>query len=403
MQVLRIHSDAHVVNLASAVQNICNATLSLLFTASLVLWGCVINRRDAWRTDGGTAAFGVGALTLALISTALTFIYIPLRDQYPWMPGLMWAVILWQSFLGWWWWVGAGMGVGEIEELLRREEKRQAKRKLKLAKRKSRRERAQTLWKGMTTPFTSNKAAPGEQAQDAHMDDSDGHSSDSTTVGDGENEHPHDVYAASSADGGAGSGPSVTMGRSASDGGWSASGSSSAAASGRIARFLGQHRAGRFVYGWYLGLRHAHLAAAREQAVERAERISQAYGPDASAGVQVDGPTVFGWGLGSFGIRRHQRRRREETGAAAAQKEYEMDEFDTGGRLSDSEPSGAPRVNWEGEEEESEVRARRRIARKAPPDPRRPALDDESHRPSSVWWWGPLQRWRLQDSTDYRS
>ena len=115
MHVLRMHDDAKVANVASAVQNICNATLSLLFTSALILWGCVINRRDAWRTDGGTAAFGAGAITTALISTALTFLYIPSRDQYAWMPGLMWAVILWQSFLGWWWWVGAGMGVGELE------------------------------------------------------------------------------------------------------------------------------------------------------------------------------------------------------------------------------------------------------------------------------------------------
>ncbi|KAI0774811.1 hypothetical protein BD413DRAFT_454794, partial [Trametes elegans] len=100
MHVLRIHDNANLVKIASAIQNICNATLSLLFTGSLFLWGCLVNRRDAWRTDGGTAAFGVGALTLALVSTSLTFLYIPRRDQYTWMPSLMWAVILWQSFLG---------------------------------------------------------------------------------------------------------------------------------------------------------------------------------------------------------------------------------------------------------------------------------------------------------------
>ena len=95
-----------------AVQNICNATLSLLFTAALFIWGFLVNRKQAWRTDGGTAAFGAGALFLTLMSSALNFLYIPSKDKYVWLPGLMWAVILWQNFLGWWWWVGGGMGVG---------------------------------------------------------------------------------------------------------------------------------------------------------------------------------------------------------------------------------------------------------------------------------------------------
>ena len=146
------------------------------------------------------------------------------------------------------------------------------------------------------------------------------------------------------------------------------------------------------MYAWYLGLRHAHLAAAREQAVERVERISQ---------------RQRGWGLGSFGIRRQQRRRRAEE-AVAQQKEYEMDEFDAG-EDADAEGEGAGESAGEGgvvrEREghwEGEMRARR-VVRKPVAEAPRKGLDDESHRPSSVWWWGPLQRWRLQDSTDYRS
>ena len=127
-----IHGNNKVVSYSDAVRNVCNATLSLLFTASLFIWGFFINRKRAWRTDGGTAAFGVGALTLAILSTVLNFLYIPTQDQYDWLPGFMWAVVLWQSFLGWWWWAGAGMGVGEIDELLRRRKKKtEEERKLK--------------------------------------------------------------------------------------------------------------------------------------------------------------------------------------------------------------------------------------------------------------------------------
>lgn len=103
-------SNDNLNSIASAVRNVCNATLSLLFTASLFIWGFLVNRSQAWRTDGGTAAFGCAALVLAIFSTALTFLYVPREVEYVWLPGLMWSVVLWQSFLGWWWWVGAGSG-----------------------------------------------------------------------------------------------------------------------------------------------------------------------------------------------------------------------------------------------------------------------------------------------------
>ncbi|KAH8830718.1 hypothetical protein DL96DRAFT_1707519 [Flagelloscypha sp. PMI_526] len=94
---------------AGAIKNVCNAALSLLFTSALLSWGLLVNRKQAWRTDGGTAVYGAGAVTLAILSTVLNFFYIPRQDEYIWLPSLIWAVVLWQSFLGWWWWVGAGM------------------------------------------------------------------------------------------------------------------------------------------------------------------------------------------------------------------------------------------------------------------------------------------------------
>ncbi|KAI0359556.1 hypothetical protein OH77DRAFT_1420077 [Trametes cingulata] len=408
MHVLRIHDNENLVKIASAVQNVCNATLSLLFTASLFLWGCFVNRRDAWRTDGGTAAFGVGALTLALVSTALTFLYIPSRDQYPWMPGLMWAVILWQSFLGWWWWVGAGMGVGEVEELLRREEKRQEKRRAKMARRKVRKERAQTIWKGMTGALgyhNGQNSANGSPPQQAHGDDS---SDSGRSGGEAERRAP---------DG------SVRRISSRQTDMSSRTGTTSTTGNGRISRFLHQYTAGRVLYGWYLGLRHAHLAATREQVAERVERMNQAYGSEAEgAGAGTVG--VFGWGLGSFWIRKQQRRRREAE-QEAQRAAYKMDVLGPRAREGDRREEegsddasecatvcegsagtsrGESRIEM-GEGSGGDMRTRRparRAVSDAYPPPAR-VLEEEIHRPSSVWWWGPLQRWRLQDSTDYRS
>ncbi|KAF8171858.1 hypothetical protein BJ912DRAFT_1065906 [Pholiota molesta] len=103
MQLLPISNHQSVNQVASAVRNVCNATLSLLFTLALFIWGLLVNRKQAWRTDGGTAVFGCAALSLAVISTALNFLYVHKEEEFVWLPPLMWAVVLWQSFLGWWW------------------------------------------------------------------------------------------------------------------------------------------------------------------------------------------------------------------------------------------------------------------------------------------------------------
>jgi hypothetical protein len=101
-------------------RNIFNSTLTLLFTSALFIWGLYINRRRAWRTDGGTAAFGAGALVLAVGGTAVNFLEVKV-DGLEWLNHLLWAIILWQSWVGWWWWVGAGMGIGEVEVGLTRQ------------------------------------------------------------------------------------------------------------------------------------------------------------------------------------------------------------------------------------------------------------------------------------------
>lgn len=129
MQLIPIQTNTDVNVVASAIRNVCNATLSLLFTAALFVWGLLIKREEAWRTDGGTAAFGAAALMLAVASTALNFLYIPREEEYVWLPSLLWAVILWQNFLGWWWWVGAGSAGNmeskeRVEKIIRKQAKK---------------------------------------------------------------------------------------------------------------------------------------------------------------------------------------------------------------------------------------------------------------------------------------
>ncbi|KAH8087785.1 hypothetical protein BXZ70DRAFT_899518 [Cristinia sonorae] len=381
MQLLPMQDNPRITSIAYAVQNVCNATLSLLFTGALFIWGFFVNTKQAWRTDGGTAAFGAGALTLALASTVITFVYIPHKDQYAWMPGLMWAVILWQSFLGWWWWVGAGMGVGEVEDLMRREEKRRRKRKQKMAKRKERKEKAQTLWRDVAGAFGYETRE--RQERDGNTTDEGRHSD--------------------SDEGGREDRPQTARPRRRSND--SLGSTSTVAPHGFVSKLL-SFRAGRSLYGWYLLLRHAHLTAAREQAVEAVERIQQVYGREGAEGQAGDGaPGVVGWGLGSYAIRQMGSaavaggditEQGREGATVESEDEYEDDEKGAGGderTVGTRRRRGRRRKQTDEEEEEEEERVLERGESRAEEGGRA--------RAGSVWWWGPLRRWRLQDETVY--
>ena len=341
MQLLPIHSDARVVSWADAVQNVCNATLSLLFTLSLVIWGFFVKRDQAWRTDGGTAAFGAGAMILAFASTALTFVNIPGKEQYEWLPGLIWAIIMWQSFMGWWWWVGSGMGLHRdgmegVEKMLRREEKRDQKRRERQTKRMERRERARTAFRGVADALRS-----GENEEEiVEVEDN---------VGEG-TEQPTSTNRVAS---------------SSSRRGHSRSQVSPRSATTRPSDIV-DSSVGQWFVKWFLLIRQEHRTATREQAAERSERMHNAYENGA------------GWGLGSFAMTRLDRRRRSGREAAEdSTRSTSEGESDGDGRFMEPQMSRRP--------EPSVVN--QRVA---------------SSRPPSASWWGPLQRWRLKDSTAYR-
>lgn len=93
---------------------------------ALFIWGLTINRSRAWRSEGGTAIFGVMALTLGVLGTAVNFVEIK-EDRMKWLPGVVTCILLWQSWVGFWWWVGAGMWAGEAEDVQKRREKKERK------------------------------------------------------------------------------------------------------------------------------------------------------------------------------------------------------------------------------------------------------------------------------------
>lgn len=339
MQLLRVSARHKLYETVVAVQNICNATLSLLFTASLFIWGLLVNRRNAWRTDGGTAAFGVGALMLAPMSTAVAFLYVPTKEQYTWMPQLMWAIILWQSFLGWWWWVGAGMGVGEVDDLLYREEKRKQKRAQRSTRRRQQRERAETMLRGVTGALGFRRNSSSEERA-ALVRTNTETSAAGPTVG------------------------------------------------GALFASVVNRTPGKQVYGWFLYWRREHLRAAREQAVQRVERRQQCRGGRGS---------LAGWGLGSFGIQRARRRRssdaRDEATVVATDSDRDTDAVASPTKDQVETASDAVMIGGD--------RATHDLQKDVVPAAKTGEASSVEARPWSIWWLGPLRRWRLQDSTVY--
>ncbi|KAE8228588.1 hypothetical protein CF326_g6474 [Tilletia indica] len=153
-------------DLLDTLQRISESTLTMLYTCALLIWGLAVNRGRAWRTDGGTAAFGTAACFLAVVNTSMAFLELRF-DYLHWLPDLTWVVTASQSWLGYWWWVGAGMGIGEVEDRAAR-----AMRKRKRAIRKQRREQskqaaaaaAAAREKGSSSAASASGTAGGDSA-----------------------------------------------------------------------------------------------------------------------------------------------------------------------------------------------------------------------------------------------
>lgn len=63
-----------IVDLGEAIRDTCDSSLTLLYTLAIFLWSLTLNRERAWRSEGGTVAFGILALVLGSCGTALNFL-----------------------------------------------------------------------------------------------------------------------------------------------------------------------------------------------------------------------------------------------------------------------------------------------------------------------------------------
>ena len=412
MQLLLINYDDYLSSVnAIAVRNVCNATLSLLFTSSLFIWGLLVNRKQAWRTDGGTAIFGGAALSLALVSTALNFLYVHKENEFVWLPGLMWAVVLWQSFLGWWWWVGAGSGSGfatEDEnraEKLRREAKRASRKREAREKRKEKKMKAQKVWQGVTAAFAPNTTHPSLSRLRSRIPFGAPHISGAIQASSVPTE-PHTapncqsskypVFPLSVFQSEAVVGSDLNPSISASE---SVNSITTTSVLSLPRTFLG------VIYRWYISLRHAHVTAARQQTAERVHRLDR--------NVDQQNPWGgFGW-----------RRKIEVTPSVEVNEKVDTmmkseDEDEDLQMVANWQTrsfggGGVTSVNGELEVECNRIRNQQKLRtdhdcqdansnHEMPQEQQNVTIPPPvAVRPSSMWWWGPLRRWRLQDSTVY--
>ncbi|WVO14530.1 hypothetical protein L204_102165 [Cryptococcus depauperatus] len=434
-----------VLDISDAIRNVFNSTLLLIFTISLAIWGLFVNRRRAWRFDGGTAAFGVGSLFLAMISTSFNFVAVA-EDGIDWLQHLLFAAILWQIWLGWWWWVGSGMGIGEVEDIMVRAERKKRKQakaaaRVRTADARNRREagalderrrqnslagiadglafgvtsilrtsRTGTLTRRATRRSTADEAQAEEGAME--MDDLRHRRTDRAGVDD---DH-HVEFSAPDMDT-VGGGSSANRGHQISTN--SEASSTSATPSLHAPHTFSQLLS--YPSTWFVvylrRLRKAHQEATKKAAIERAERRLRVFPESYKSGRQERGARLeagivneddIGWGLGRFGIREHEEsaRRLREAGEMLNDERLLAEfgnEADRTGRVECTERGAEAREEWEDIDTSSgsanttgnrrEQRGRRRV------------IDEQNEtgqKQGFGWsWWGPLKEWRLNDRQVY--
>ncbi|KAG8901771.1 hypothetical protein FRB99_005109 [Tulasnella sp. 403] len=392
-------------DLGQSFRDVCNSTLTLLFTSALFIWGFFLNRKNAWRTDGGTAVFGAGALSLAFISTVVNFVQIS-EEGLIWLPGLSWALILWQSFLGWWWWIGSGLGIGEVEDMLIQEQKKKdARMRRRLKKKKA---QFQSLGSG-----TTSQQEPKEQ-EEVTGPNILNRWTQSVRSATHLSRRRRNVPEASEGDVEPAAGEPIelfdlsrnvtsstpapdTPGRQARMHERTSTIDSMSLSTPPPPQTVFQHvlRSPPFMYllRFWHRLRHAHQTATQTQALEQIKIREEVIGS----------PGSTAWGLGNNGLRERDEAE-ERLRELEIQRRRAMllsgDEGTESGVEVDDEPSNdrTDRNAHSDGEVGGRSSTRRTTNRRQSIAPIEPPW---AQRSSSFWWWGPLRRWRLQDSTVY--
>lgn len=168
---LAADNDLKTLDLSDALMNICDSSLALLYMSGLLIWGCLVNWRRAWRGDGSTASFGAFAIVVALFKTVISFVHIG-YDRVYWMRDLSSIFTIWQSWLGFWWWVSAGMNIGEYADRLQAKE-HAARRDQRVSRRRSKKHVVQRVLRRGSQGTQADMPEPTEAPEASHSSASD--------------------------------------------------------------------------------------------------------------------------------------------------------------------------------------------------------------------------------------
>ncbi|KAG8864496.1 hypothetical protein FRB96_004999 [Tulasnella sp. 330] len=449
MEFAALLQTSEAEDLGQSIRDICNSTLTLLFSAALFIWGFVINRKHAWRMDGGTAVFGAGALILALISTVVNFVQIT-EEGLLWLPGLTWALVQWQSFLGWWWWIGSGLGIGDVEDMLIYEQKKRDAR-MRRSKRSKKRSRGKQIHghsnssQGqdedhqatatgrlgrLKTGIMGVASHPGHylsrrktrgsghlsQSEDIQMERiitvSTGKEDTRTNASPSASTTQNDMTLVSlssqiAANTTTHMASQTALETSSTASSFSPTGPSSLSSTnnGFFMRYL--------PIAYFTRLRQEHRSATQSQALERLQ--ANAENGHASRGRDA------GWRLGESGLReraeaeerlRQFEARRREGQLMRSRMGSGEDDDDDGGEDSEGSNEGGNGGGGDGIESwrapEGGFRTPRATEEPSSSLPHpvvgrrtQPNLPWSQQTSTGFWWWGPLRRWRLQDRTEY--
>lgn len=280
------------------------------------------------------------------------------------------------------------MGVGEVDEWMERQERRMMKKRERENRKKEKREKYKEVWKGVQEKVMGGGRARSGSGETTVVEeiivegDEDDHPNAQRQVSPSlsrtvSNERSESVSTTTAATGTPSSNRNTAGGASTDHPLWRRA-------------FLASCTL--FQRG-YLGLRTAHILAARRQAEERVVIINEVYGREGAHDEPNRTPRVHGWGLGSFGLR--EREAHDRTRMVTER----IDGTDSGvtvngGIEADEGSTESMRRRREAHREDSDDDDE--VARK-----KRTRINSGNKEASSMWWWGPLRRWRLQDSTVY--
>lgn len=337
-------------SIAESVKNICNSALAILFSVALCIWGFFINYKEAWRTDGGTAIFGAGAVALSLFSMGLNLYQIAKLPPV-WIPPLVWTVVLWQSFLGWWWYVGSA--AAEPRSRHRKKKRAKGANKKRTEDDNARLSRVRTkLNRGGADSTSVTGSAVRRRNRAAQVDQNASAGEDEGTVSHQSN--------------------STSEGSTAPKVPWPL------------------NRLPEPVLTLLFKLRQEHRNAAQQQQAENEQRRFNVYGDERARGVPGSG-----WGLGSFAFRSTEARNRENERDVAR-----------GGRIPDHDTAAVEMQTMRNRDGSADGRNMwgdevvDRVDDNALRSRRPPLRSLET--PKSTWsLMGPLRRWRVKDATTY--